>query len=83
MKILLLTGHFPPEESGGIGRPYSLYKYLPDNGIDVRVVTKNLFGILPEEKNVYRYDSFGSWRKSSWLSKKVFFKMISLFKNNI
>ena len=83
MKILLLTGHFPPEKSGGVGRPYSLYKYLPDNGIDVCVVTKNLYGNLPDEKNIYRYDSFGSWRNSPLFSKKVMFKMISLLKNKI
>jgi hypothetical protein len=83
MQILLLTGHFPPEKSGGTGRPYSLYKYLPDNGVDVYVVTKNLYGVLPDEKDIYRYDSFGSWRKSSWFSKKVLFKMISLLKNTI
>jgi hypothetical protein len=83
MKILLLTGHFPPEQSGGVGRPYSLYKYLPDHGIRVSVITKNLHGILPNEKNIYRYDSFGSWRNSPWLSKKVLFKIISLLKNKI
>lgn len=83
MKILLLTGHFPPEKSGGVGRPYSLYKYLPNNGIHVCVVTKNLYGILPAEKDIYRYDSFGSWRHSPWFSKKVLFKMISLLKNKI
>ncbi len=84
MKILLLAGHFPPEKSGGTGRPYSLYKYLPENGLDVCVVTKNLYGgSIPGERDVYRYDCFGSWRKSSWFSRKVLFKMISLVKNRI
>jgi len=83
MKILLLTGHFPPEKSGGIGRPFSLYKYLPDYEIEVLVVSKNLYGRFPDEKNVYRYDSFGNWRNAPLFSKKVLLKIISLFKNTI
>jgi len=83
MKILLLTGHFPPEKSGGIGRPFSLYKYLPENGIEVIVVTKNLFGRMPVEKNVSRYDSFWNWRESPKFSKKVLFKLFSFLKNSI
>lgn len=83
MKILLLTGHFPPEISGGTGRPFSLYKYLPQNGIEVIVVTKDLFGKLPGEKDVFRYGSFWNWRKSPKFSKKVSYKMLSFLKNSI
>ena len=83
MKILLLTGHFPPEKTGGVGRPYSLYKYLPGEGIEVCVITKNLYGNMPNEKNICRYESFGNWRSSSLLSRKVFFKMVSLVKNKL
>ncbi len=38
---------------------------------------------MPDETNVYRYDSLWSWRKSSWVSRKVIFKIISLIKNKI
>jgi glycosyltransferase involved in cell wall biosynthesis len=83
MKILLLTGHFPPEKSGGIGRPFSLYKYLPQNEIEVIIVTKNLFGKLADEKDVFRYGTFWNWRETPMLSKKVLLKLLSFLKNSV
>ncbi|MCX6825673.1 MAG: hypothetical protein NTV06_00185, partial [candidate division Zixibacteria bacterium] len=37
--ILLVSYYFPPLGMGGVGRPYSLFKYLPDYGYDVTVLT--------------------------------------------
>ncbi len=83
MKILLITGHFPPEKSGGVGRPYSLYKYLPENGVDVCVITKNIYSTLPGEKEVLRYGTFWTWRKSPLFSRKLFLKALSLITTKI
>ena len=76
--ILLITQHFPPEISGGTGRAYSLYKYLPENGINVFVVTVNSYGTLANEPNVFRCESFINWRKSPLFSLKRFLKYVSL-----
>jgi len=70
LKVLLITSHFPPESSGGIGRPLSLYKHLPAFGIDIMVVTTNSFGQEKNERNIIRCESFKNWRQSSFLSKK-------------
>jgi glycosyltransferase involved in cell wall biosynthesis len=78
LNILLITQHFPPENSGGVGRPYSLYKYLPQDGINVFVVTVNSHGYLEDEQNVYRYASFRSWRNKPVFSLMRIFKIISL-----
>jgi hypothetical protein len=78
INILLITQHFPPENSGGIGRPYSLYKYLPKYGINVFVVTINSHGYLKNEQNIYRYASFRSWRDRPFFSLLRIFKIMSL-----
>jgi hypothetical protein len=78
INILLLSQHFPPENSGGIGRPYSLYKYLPENGINVFVVTVDAYGTLVNESNIYRCDSFFNWRKLPVFSFKRLFKYATL-----
>lgn len=77
-RILLITGHFPPENSGGVGRPFSLYKYLPHNGFDVWVITKNIGRTSRNEKNVFRTESFINWRKSSFFSKKALNRYVTL-----
>jgi len=77
MNVLLITGHFPPEDSGGAGRPYSLYKYLPRYGVNVYVITKNAFGELKDESNIYRFDSFANWRSQGILSAKGISRLIS------
>jgi len=41
--ILLISYYFPPLGMGGVKRPYALFKYLPEFGYDVTVVTvKNI-----------------------------------------
>ncbi len=41
--ILLLSYYFPPLGMGGVKRPYALYKYLPEYGYNVLVLTvKNI-----------------------------------------
>lgn len=37
--ILLIAYYFPPLGMGGIGRPYALFRYLPDYGYNVIVLT--------------------------------------------
>jgi hypothetical protein len=42
-RILLVAYHFPPLGLSGVGRPYALYRHLPDLGYDVTVLTvKNI-----------------------------------------
>ena len=79
-KVLLIAYHFPPEMSGGAARPYSLYKYLPKYGYEVFVVTQNRYGQLPDEKNIFRFDSLVGWRHD-FTSTKFFYKIISKLKN--
>ena len=55
-KILLLAYHFPPEQSGGVSRPYSLYQHLPLYGYEPIVVTITHAGATPMA-NVIRCDS--------------------------
>ncbi len=40
LKVLILAYDFPPLISIGAQRPYSWYKYLPQSGIEVMVVTR-------------------------------------------
>lgn len=77
-KVLLITAHFPPEISGGIGRPYSLYKYLPQFGYEIVVFTKNSYGKLENEHNIIRSDSFTNWRQGKILSIKTFMRLITM-----
>ncbi len=62
MKILLITQHFPPEKSGGTGRPFSLYKYLPEHGVEPVVLTMDSYGKMGVEADVYRARSIMSWK---------------------
>jgi len=70
MRILLIAAHFPPEISGGAARPFSLYKYLPQNGIDVTVVAKRLNKETVNSNNILRFDSIIDWRSNPLFSKK-------------
>ncbi len=75
--VLLITDHFPPEQSGAVGRTNSLYKYLPQFGYNVIVITVSAYGKLDGEDNIYRFDSFYNWQKQGYLSGKAFFKSLS------
>jgi glycosyltransferase involved in cell wall biosynthesis len=55
-QILLLAYHFPPEQSGGVSRPYSLYQHLPLYGYEPIVVTIAHADAAPMT-NVIRCDS--------------------------
>ena len=77
MNLLLVASSFPPEQSGGIGRPYSLFKYLKNHGINVTVITTDSFGRIPGEKDIYRFESFVNWRESSIFSRKRIMKYLS------
>jgi len=37
--VLLVAYYFPPMGMGGVGRPYALFRYLPDYGYNVIVLT--------------------------------------------
>ncbi len=73
VNVLLITEHFPPDQGGGAGRPYSLYKYLPEFGVNVTVITT-----VPETKGkdlnefndgIYRIEGYKGWRNGSWYKK--------------
>jgi glycosyltransferase involved in cell wall biosynthesis len=57
IRLLLITSHFPPEISGGVGRPNSLFRHLPSHGIDVEILT-----LLHKDSN---YQSDKIFRTSS------------------
>jgi hypothetical protein len=57
--ILLIAYYFPPLGMGGVGRPFGLFKYLPEFGYDVTVLTvKNI--LYPE----YDFTLLGNMDKS-------------------
>ncbi len=65
--VLLIAYYFPPLGMGGVGRPYALYRYLPEYGYDVIVLTvKDILyphyddSLLKnnDKKNIYRCGSF-------------------------
>lgn len=71
LKILLISYYFPPLGGAGIGRPLSLFKYLPDNGVKCHVLTvkpityrvyePNLIDDL-DQSNIYRSGSYDPQR---------------------
>jgi glycosyltransferase involved in cell wall biosynthesis len=79
INMLLIAQHFPPANNGGIGRPYSLYKYLPQHGINVFVITVNSYGCLKNEQNIFRCASFINWRAETFFSLVRITKIMSLF----
>jgi len=86
MKILLVTDHFPPEESGASGRTASLHRYLPQFGIETGVITLNFYGSTNNEKGITRYDSFLGWKKDPFSARffsKIRAKIVSCFGLNI
>jgi glycosyltransferase involved in cell wall biosynthesis len=76
-RILIIAYHFPPEISGGVGRPHSLHKYLPRHGIRPTVITHEAYGKIDGERNVVRCNSLADWRRMKLLSPKVFLKAMS------
>jgi len=86
MKILLITDHFPPEQSGGIGRSDSIRRYLPHFGIECDVITLNFYGLTNDEKGIFRYTSFLGWKKNPFTARfwlKILAKVQSLSGLNI
>lgn len=74
--ILLLSYHFPPEMSGGVGRAYSLYKYLPRYGYKPIVITNSCYGLLLDEENIHRFDALANWPNSNSIMKKFLLKAV-------
>ncbi len=80
--ILIISYHFPPEKSGGTGRPYSLYKYLPNHGITPIIITHHGYGQLRNDKNIIRCNSLSDWRNYRRPGKKLFLKIFSKLLNH-
>ncbi len=78
--ILLIASRFPPELSAGAGRPFSIYKYLPQFGYQVTVLTKDYDSISQNEDNIVRAASFANWRNSSVFSEKYIVRIFSLLR---
>jgi glycosyltransferase involved in cell wall biosynthesis len=53
-RILWVTLHFPPRQSGGVFRPIKIYKYLDKNKFEVDFLTLSLWG---QYKRAVRDDS--------------------------
>ncbi len=79
INILLISSHFPPENSGGTSRPYSLFKYLPGFGVNVFVITKKKPAQPGNEANIFRFDSFINWRSQHIFSFKRWYRYYTLF----
>ena len=73
-RLLLITDHFPPEQSGGTGRTASLWRYLPEFGIEVFVITLDYYGSTANETHILRYQSSLGWRKTL-LSRRTISKL--------
>jgi len=54
MRILWVTLHFPPRQSGGVFRPIQMYKYLDKNKFEIDFLTLSLWG---QYKRAVRDDS--------------------------
>ena len=54
MRILWVTLHFPPRQSGGVFRPIQIYKYLDKNKFEIDFLTLSLWG---QYKRAVRDDS--------------------------
>ena len=54
MRILWVTLHFPPRQSGGVFRPVQIYKYLDKDKFEVDFLTLSLWG---QYKRAVRDDS--------------------------
>ena len=79
-KMLLLSYYFPPQNNGGIGRPQSIYTYLPEYGYDVTVCT----GAPPSDlkKNcptIVRLISSKWWNRGEYFNFEMPFKVNLLF----
>lgn len=77
--VLLIAYYFPPLGMGGVGRPYALFRYLPDNGYNVIVITvKDIFypqhdySLLKKDdnQNIYRTGSLDPARLLYLLGKR-------------
>lgn len=53
--VLIICYHYPPANNGGVERPYRFAKHLPQCGYETIVITKDAFGRIEGEKNVYRF----------------------------
>jgi glycosyltransferase involved in cell wall biosynthesis len=54
MRILWVTLHFPPRQSGGVFRPIQMYRYLDKDKFEIEFLTLSLWG---EYKRAVRDDS--------------------------
>ncbi|MCP4632084.1 MAG: glycosyltransferase family 4 protein, partial [candidate division Zixibacteria bacterium] len=77
--IILIAYYFPPIGMGGVGRPYALYRYLPDYGYNVIVLTvKDIlypqydYSMLSkgDEQNIYRCGSIDPARVLHLMGKR-------------
>jgi glycosyltransferase involved in cell wall biosynthesis len=81
--VLIITSHFPPQQSAGANRPYSLFKYLPEMGIQVHVVTKRFNNNLANTSFVCYADSYIDWRDSKMLSAKRVKRLVTFLGDRI
>ncbi|HEY3462296.1 MAG TPA: glycosyltransferase family 4 protein [Gaiellaceae bacterium] len=52
MKLLLVTRHFPPSRGGGVQRPLKFATHLPALGIETHVLTPEVAGSTPEDREL-------------------------------
>jgi len=78
-QILMLSYNFPPEISGGVGRPYSLYKHLPKFGFDPLVVTVKHNNVLSDERNIYRFSCLMRQDNESVFNTQLLFRIYNKF----
>jgi len=77
--VLILAYSFPPEQSGGTGRPFSLYQHLPSYDVKPCVVTITHNQAENSSNNIFRFDSLQRRENISNFDKKFFFRIVNKF----
>lgn len=72
----MLSYYFPPAVNGGVFRPYSIYKYIPEFKINPIIITNSCYGYLDDERNIYRFDALVNWPNGGSATKKIILKVI-------
>jgi hypothetical protein len=62
MKVLLICNDFPPLNSIGAQRPYSWFRHLPEEGIQITVITKNWAENAGHPEDILRERGTGTLR---------------------
>jgi len=80
INVLIITGHFPPQQGAGANRPYSLFKYFKHHNINPFVITKKFNNTLVNEGNIYFAQSDINWRGNKSVIFSILVRAFSFLK---